>query len=371
MKTYRETMDGLSFSPEQKNAMAEELLAAAQTEQRRFPRKYTLTAVIAALLALTVTACATGGFQALSEIFANILHPYPTESQTQTIDQLFTPIGVSATDNGVTLTVEGVIGDSHSTAVLYSIRRDSGEPLIPETEDTKNVSNGDNTLRFEQETPFELMIDSAGSSPGLLFLDFTLADSTLYFLNIWTYSSVNTPPAGHAEVTFENLYSHEFVPRPNDIPPLERDIPLVQGKWDLSFDIAYEDASISLPVGQTFSYKDLTGTITDLRLSPLSLHLEFDYTADREAIAARYDPETAFPEGLSKEQWVDWQIIDLLFPTPILLTFTDGSEVSISLGGDFSQEGHAILSGTFGDIYPLDTIESVTIGDMTIPVTQK
>ena len=85
MKTYRETMDGLSFSPEQKNAMAEELLAAAQTEQRRFPRKYTLTAVIAALLALTVTACATGGFQALSEIFANILHPFPTEAQTQTI----------------------------------------------------------------------------------------------------------------------------------------------------------------------------------------------------------------------------------------------------------------------------------------------
>ncbi len=370
MKSYHETMTNLTFSPEQKQAMTEELLAAAQPEKKRFPRKHTLTAVIAALLALTVTACATGGFQALSMIFANILHPFPTEAQTQTIEQLFTPIGVSATDNGVTLTAEGVIGDSHSVAVLYSIRRDSGEPLIPETEDTKNVSNGDNTLQFEQETPFELMIDSAGSSPGLLFLDFTLADSTLYFLNIWTYSSVNTPPAGHAEVTFENLYSHEFVPRPNDIPPLERDIPLVQGKWDLSFDIAYEDASISLPVGQTFSYKDFTGTITDLRLSPLSLHLEFDYTADREAIAARYDPETAFPEWLSKEQWVDWQIIDLLFPTPILLTFTDGSEVSISLGGDFSQEGHAILSGTFGDIYPLDTIESVTIGDMTLPMTE-
>lgn len=365
MKTYRETMDGLSFSPEQKNAMAEELLAAAQPEKKRFPRR-TLGIAIAALLALTVTACATGGFQALSEIFANILHPFPTESQTQTIEQLFTPIGVSATDNGVTITAEGVIGDSHSTAILYTIQRDNGEPLIPETEDTKNVSNGDNTLWFEQETPFELMIDGPGFSPGLLFLDFTLADSTLYFLNIWTYASVSTPPAGHAEVIFENLYSHEFIRRPNDIPPLERNIPLVQGKWELSFDLAYEDCSVSLPVGQTFHCQEVSGVITDLRISPLSFHLEYDYTVDRDDIAAAYDPAS----GFTKEQWVDWQIIDLLFPTPILLTFTDGSEVSISLGGDLSQEGHAILSDTFGDIYPLDTIESVTIGDVTIPMTE-
>lgn len=208
----------------------------------------------------------------------------------------------------MTITAEGVIGDSHSTAVLYSIRRDSGEPLIAETEDTKNVSNGDNALMFEQYI---------GSSPILLFLDFTLSDSTLYFLDIWTCPNTSVPLTGHTDVTFENLFSAEEIygTAADGMKLLvDRDIPLVQGTWNLSFDIAYEDASISLPVGQTFSYEDLACTITDLRLSPLSLHLEFDYTADREAIAARYDPETAFPEGLSKEQWVDWQIIDLLPP---------------------------------------------------------
>ena len=371
MKSYHETMTNLTFSPEQKQAMTEELLAAAQPEKKRFPRKHTLNAVIAALLALTVTACATGGFQALSMIFANILHPFPTEAQTQTIEQLFTPIGVSATDNGVTLTAEGVIGDSHSVAVLYSIRRDSGEPLITETEDTKNVSNGDNTLMFELDAGPELSADSAGSSPGLLFLDFTLSDSTLYFLNIWTYSKASDPLTGHADVTFKNLYSHECIQQPNDTPPIERDIPLVEGTWNLSFDIQYEDAAISLPVGQTFSYEDLTCTITDLRLSPLSFHIECDYTADREAIAARYDPKTAFPEGISKEQWLKWEIQVQLSLLPLSLTFTDGSTARFSLGGDLSEDGHAILSGTFGEIYPLNTIESVTIGDVTIHVTQK
>lgn len=364
MKTYHETLAGLSFSPEQKNAMTEELLSAARRKKRRIPRNYTLAAVIAALLALTVTACATGGLQALSVIFASILRPFPTEAQTRTIEQFFTPIGVSDTDNGVTLTAEGVMGDTHSTAVLYSIRRDSGDPLIGETEDTRNVSNGDNTLMFEQNT---------GSSPVPLFLDFSLADSTLYFLDIRTCPNASVPLTGHIDVTFENLFSSEeiYSPAADGMQLLvDRDIPLVQGTWNLSFDFAYEDASLPLPVGQTFSYEDLTCTITDLRLSPLSLHIEFDYTADREAIADRYDPETAFPEGASREQWVEGEIQFQLIWPPISLTFTDGSTVSLFLSGDMSQEGHAILSDTFGEIYPLDTIGSITIGDLTLPVTE-
>ena len=368
MKTYRETMTGLSFSPEQKKAMTEELLAAVQTETRRFPRR-TLVIAIAAVLALTVTACATGSFQAISEVFASFFNPFPTQPQTQTAEQYFTPIGVSDTDNGVTITAEGIIGDAHSTAILYTIRRDNGEPLITETEDTKNVSNGDNTLMFELDAGPELSADSAGSSPGLLFLDFTLSDSTLYFLNIWTYSKANVPLTGHADVTFENLFSAEEIygTAAGGMKLLvDRDIPLVQGTWNLSFDIQYEDASIS--VGQTFHYQGITGTITQLFISPLSIHIEYDYTADRDAIAVAYDPETAFPAGIPKDQWVEDEIQYLLLSIPKILTFTDGSTTELSLGGDLSQENHAISSDTFKTLYPLDTIASITIGDLTIPV---
>ena len=50
------------------------------------------------------------------------------------------------------------------------------------------------------------------------------------------------------------------------------------------------------------------------------------------------------------------------------LNFTDGSSSPLFLQGDISQPGHAIVSDTFETIYPPDTIESIAIGDLTIPV---
>lgn len=366
MKRYRDSMNELSFSPEQKQRMAAELLEAAQTKPHRRPRRVWVAAV-AALLACVVTACATGGLQSLALVFANILDPDPTEAQTQTLQQLFTPIGISDTDNGVTVTAEGIIGDLHNVAILYSIRRDSGEPLIQKTEDTKNVSNGDNELMFRAGSAPALPagLTTWGSSPGLQFWDFTLDDSVLYFLDLWTYPADTLPLGGRFEGSFQDLYAHECIQQPNG-EPVERDIPLVQGTWELSFDVTYEDTSRPLPTGQTFAAENLTGAITDLRLSPLSLHIEYDYTADRAAIAAQYDPSLS--QGLTEAEWVERQIQDRLCLLSITLTFTDGTTRSVDLNGDLTEEGHAVLSGSFGKVYPPDTIESITIEDVVVAV---
>lgn len=369
MKSYRDAMHDLAFSPEQKQRMAEDLLAAAQTAPRRRRPRRVWVAAVAALLACVVTACATGGLASLAAVFANILDPAPTEGQTQTVQQLFTPIGVSATDNGVTLTAEGILGDQHNIAILYSLRRDSGAPLIPETEDTKNVSNGDNELMFRDSNGPDLSTELTtwGVSPGPQFLDFTLDDSVLYFLDLWTYPADTLPLGDRFAGTFQDFYSHECIQQPNG-DPIERDIPLVDGTWYLSFEAVYEDASRPLPTGQTFAAEDLTGTITDLRLSPLSLHLAFDYTADRAALAAQYDP-SLYPD-MTQEEWVERQIQDRLCLLSITLTFTDGTTRPVDLNGDLTQAGHAVLSGSFSGVYPLDTIESITIEDVVVAVEE-
>ena len=56
----------------------------------------------------------------------------------------------------------------------------------------------------------------------------------------------------------------------------------------------------------------------------------------------------------------------------MIITFQDGTEEEVCLGGDLTgrKEGKAILSGTFDKILPLDTVKSITIGDLTIPVPQ-
>ena len=365
MKDYRETMKDLSFTQEQKEAMVDRLLAESPQTITHRPRKRLLVAA-AALVALTITACAAGGFQALAQAVASIIDPNADQAQTQTIDEHFSPIGISDTDNGVTITVEGVVGDTHSVSILYSITRDSGAPLIPPSEETARVSNGDNFLFFETNTSHELTNVPVFTVGTTQFRDFDVADPTLYFLATWIYLEPPVELEGQVKVAFENLYSEEMY-RTASGKWVENRIPLVQGKWELTFDLDYEPSAIALPADQTFHYQEVTGTITDLRISPLSFHLEYDYTMDMEALAARYDPATAYPPGSTLECWAR---IDLLGDSAMYLSlnFADGSSTPLFLDGDISQEGHAIVSDTFETIYPLDTIESITIGDLTIPV---
>lgn len=367
MKDYRETMKDLSFTQEQKVAMVERLLAEQPQAVTRRPGKRLFIAV-AALLALMITACGAGWFPSLTQAIAQIIAPTPSQAQTQTIHDHFSPIGISDTDNGVTVTVEGVVGDTNSISVLYSITRDNGEPLIPPSEETAQVSDGDHLLFFETNTSHELTesLASASGTGNVEVLDFHVSAPTLYFLTTWTYFNTEVHRGGQVEVTFENLYAEKV--SVTEIGRLtSHKIPLVQGTWNLAFDLDYEPAALTLPTDQTFHYKELTGAITDLRISPLSFHLEYDYTMDMEALAARYDPATAYPPGASLE---DWARIELMGDSAMYLSlnFTDGSSTPLFLDGDISQPGHAIVSGTFETIYPLGTIESITIGDLTIPV---
>ena len=40
--------------------------------------------------------------------------------------------------------------------------------------------------------------------------------------------------------------------------------------WDLSFHLEYDTSTLSLPTGQTFHHGPLTGTVEEIRLSPIS-----------------------------------------------------------------------------------------------------
>lgn len=40
------------------------------------------------------------------------------------------PHRASATSNGVTITADAIMGDTYSYAIVYSIRRDDGSPLV-------------------------------------------------------------------------------------------------------------------------------------------------------------------------------------------------------------------------------------------------
>ena len=64
MKTYREQYDELRFSPEEKQAMVESLLAAAPETRRRVSHKKRVHVLIAAVIAAALcAACAAGALR--------------------------------------------------------------------------------------------------------------------------------------------------------------------------------------------------------------------------------------------------------------------------------------------------------------------
>ena len=391
MRSYRDTMEDLRFSPEEKAAMTQALLqAAASAPAKTKRRKKAALIAVAAVAAALCAACATGVLQdavaALSTRFG------ATPEQVETIQEFTHPVLASDTNNGVTVTIEAVLGDSEHSYLLCRMEREDGQPVLPQNEDTKNVANGDNQLMFEDahlssgissgssETPYVMNWDM---SFDVEMLDFTPEDHVLYFVFPldWQFYP---KPTDKVTLTLKNFYSHEFyyTTTPSsviDTPPVDRNIPLVDGTWEFSFLLPQEtqDISVELADGQTFLpgsgpvYPEVT--IQSLRLTPFLLSLQCTYTLDKEqtdAINALYDPACQLPLS----SWTKMYLADAIIETEFdsYITLTDGTQITFSqLGGssgDAATLGQYSMTIRFKEVRPLDTIESVTIGDLTIPM---
>ena len=138
MKDYRSQFDALRFSPEEKQAMVDDLLAAAPETHRRVSHKKRVHILIAAVIAAALcAACASGALQAAIQSLSFFLGNQP--EQTQVLGEMAQPIGASVTDNGVTLTVDAVLGDKNGYAILYTLSRDDGGPLLQNVDPDANL----------------------------------------------------------------------------------------------------------------------------------------------------------------------------------------------------------------------------------------
>lgn len=126
---YRDSMDRLHFTQEQKQEMVNRLMEAGPVSSVRRPLRFRRFAAVGATAALALSlgvAGATGALGSAGDAFAGLFGGGPAE--TEIIDQIGYPIGASATSNGVTITADAIMGDTYSYAIVYSIRRDDGSP---------------------------------------------------------------------------------------------------------------------------------------------------------------------------------------------------------------------------------------------------
>ena len=351
MKTYRQSLDELHFTREEKNAMVDRLTAGEGRGSGKVRSiRRTVTVGVAAALLMTMGVGAAVTLTPAGEVFASIFGDSP--AQTEIMDRMGVPIGASDTADGVTITADAIIGDTYSYAVVYSIARDDGQPLA------KNLTplggtDGPLPLTFEQsDTLIGMLGGSHGSS---YFYDADPADNAIQYVEMMTADTPIEPWT--ATATFQNLCL-----RGEDV---QEKALLAEGKWKIRFQFSFPDSGVSLDAGQTFQLNGMEATLDGVTISPLSIQV--DYTVWEELVWDHQDQSEGRMSGHDQEQ--SYRFFESL---PLQVNLTDGTVLELSgNGGSIGPEsGRTVCQkgGFFDEILDLSTVESVTVGDITLPV---
>ncbi len=342
---YRQDLDALRFTPGQKARIAEEAVSAARKETRRTRRPLRKTALIAAAAVLILavgTAGASGALKSAVDAFSGIFGG--GAAQTEIIDQIGRPIGASDTSCGVTITADAIIGDKYNAVIVYTLSRDDGEPLLPAGVTVRQLVLGG----------FGGASWAGGGSHGSAwFTDEDPADNAIQYVE--SVSADEALTHGTARARFQDLsYWDEAA---------GESVLLAEGRWDLKFQVDYEDTSVRLGGGETFTQGGMTFTVDGVSVSPVAVRV--DYTVD-----SRVHWSDA-PSG--RESEADSREMErYLENVEILLTKTDGTVMDLSgAGGSISpRDGVTVCSKStvLEEIVPLEEMAAISVGGVAYPI---
>ena len=362
---YRASLEGLRFSEVAKARMAERLAERAAVkdesdERWAVPRRHARAnpsrrrwsiAAAAACLAIAI------GLGGIAYAVVNGLvsapqlaeHLFGSESSVEVVDRIGRPVGVSQSRNGVTVSADAIIGDRTNVAVVFSITNDDGTAF-----DVEALDNGILPMGFTGDVHVDFgplpVLGGLGATGWSYIYDADPSDGSLQLVEIRSYEgggNENVNLIGRTmTVHLAELYRYADEGR----------ILVAEGPWDLSFPLQYEDASVDLPIGQSFDLNGVAATVDELTASPFALHLR--YTADQ-----KVEWTSGEPGRLSAH---DSELADRLLGVQVTLHMSDGSvlEMAGNGGGAITADGDAArceASVFFDRIVDLDQVESVSI----------
>lgn len=346
LSEYRQSMDALRYTPEQKARLAAEAAAAASRQAaRRTRRPLGRMAVIAAVMALVlaVGSSAAGILPAPVDVFAPLFGG--SVAQTEVIDKIGHPIGASDTDHGITVSADAIMGDEYNAVIVYTLTREDGERFLPEGVEADWLLLGG----FGGSS----WVRDGGTHGSGWFVDADPEDNVIQ--RVETASSDVPLTHGAATAEFWDLCFWD--------PETETEAPLYEGHWKFRFDVDYEDCSVCLGGGEVFSQDGLNFTIDNISVSPIAVKV--DYTVDSEvrwsdAPSGRQDPEDARQSARFMEN------------VEILLTKTDGTVIDLSNSGGsiHPEDGVTVCSKgeVLEEIIPLEDMASISVGGIVFPI---
>ena len=346
---YKKEMSTLRFTEEQKKALAHAAVRAAAPSGRKRRRPVLRAALAAAVMAvvLAVGSSAAGLLPEPIDVFAPIFGG--AVAQTEVIDKIGHPIGASDSDGGITITADAIMGDEYNAVIVYTLSRDDGERFFPEG---KNLDSG---MLMMGGFGGASWARGGGAHGGAWFVDEDPSDDRIQYVE--TISSDVSLTKGTARTEFEDLRYMD--------PEADRDEVLYSGKWKLRFEVDYEDCSVHLGGGETFSQDGLNFTIDEVTVSPIAVRVA--YTSDSAAVWSNAPSGREDPENAPKMK----RYLDNI---EILLTKTDGTVIDFdNSGGSVSPDYEAGVSRcakgeVLDEIVPLEELESIRVGGVVYEI---
>lgn len=351
---YVQSMDAVHLTPEQKEDLVNSILAqyaaapasaatpASATSPRSAGHRISRRSFAALLSAAAIGAGACGAAFALSQAHidvTDILETFFGGSQATGSGasespgtptggigaDVGSPIGASATSDGVTITVDAVVGDATNAAIVLTVERADGSDLGT----TRAADTG--------ELMVELGIPDEGATSVL-----EVEGLTSYSASRFNYDADPDDNAVQVMFCIRAGDSASLIGKTVrlSIPDLRDsgvegagpdDWPVIaQGPWDIEFVLDYEDSSCAYVADQdVVAYENIEATVTSVRVSKVALSLGFSTTTHAE-------------RAESLLQQLDW---DRGFMSlPIGLVMDDGQE--FSLGYDETREDPQLGEGT-------------------------
>lgn len=278
MSRYEEKMNQIQLTEEGKEELMRRVKEEAEGNKvMKFGKLTKLSAVAAVVGLMSVTAYATGILEPVSDILAPIFGLDAV--QTEIINRIGRPLNASATANGITITAEAILGDQNNVCVVFKVANEDGTPLVlPEPEKMDS-----NYIMPDMGAISDLPIQ--GGSHGTIRS--MIGEDGHYRMIEIRSTDVGMPIGKKVTATIENLvYFDENGNKQT----------LAEGKWKLKYAFDYEDASVSIPVNQTFERAGDTFSVDAIHISPIAILVDYEFDTVPEFATVRF-PEFEVTES--------------------------------------------------------------------------
>lgn len=350
---YRELMEKVSFSKEEKEDMVQRLVECTSygkgtVEEKYYPHKNTIlekawtrsavAACIAICLLVTGVAGASAGvLKPVSDVFEKVFHL--TNDNQKLAEEIGSPLGKTAVSNGVRVTADAVIADKYAYAVVFSVEREDGKML----DEGKNLAA--DAWGFRDST---VNIKSTEKNISNWHTEYSYdenpKDPAIQYVLMGTYDK---EIGNGISVSLSGLWNYDKSSGRHNI--------VTNGEWNMQLPVKKTDVSINLGT-QTATINGNKVSIDEIVLSPLSYHISCSIKSKGK------------DEKLNSEKFHN-----LFGNGPAELEFKNGKKINLCDNGLSEHFEDNYIEATYEDIFEtlidLKDIKSIHIGDIEIPAS--